>query len=197
MSTYQFPSVDDNEPIVGTPVIMNLYENEDLITNINGLYQDKDYSNPSHSIGQVDSLPNQRLAVDREKTINEGKSYAELAREKARRDVKEKRQNYLLNEVKKPSKATFKKDLQATAVEKASKYDNDFSRYGEKLKQEQYILAELPTIYQKANPEPKTNQKNNYDFLKRSQIYNKKENTAQKEHRIAQELNLTRFEDVN
>ena len=33
--------------------------------------------------------------------------------------------------------------------------------------------------------------KNNYDFLKKSQIYNKKENQSEKERKIAQELNLT------
>lgn len=33
--------------------------------------------------------------------------------------------------------------------------------------------------------------KNNYDFLKKSQIYNKKEHQSEKERKIAQELNLT------
>ena len=33
--------------------------------------------------------------------------------------------------------------------------------------------------------------KNNFDFLKKSQIYNKKENQTEKERKVAQELNLT------
>ncbi len=67
----------------------------------------------------------------------------------------------------------------------------------DKLRQEDYILAELPIVYQEpVNASRKSSKKNNYDFLKRSQIYNKKENQSHKEAFFAQELNLSRFEDV-
>ncbi|HEO7582219.1 TPA: hypothetical protein VBL43_001437, partial [Streptococcus agalactiae] len=45
-------------------------------------------------------------------------------------------------------------------------------------------------------PNPKT-KKNNFDFLKRSQVYNKQDNQFHKERAKAQELNLTRFKDIN
>ena len=35
--------------------------------------------------------------------------------------------------------------------------------------------------------------KNNYDFLKKSQIYNKKNKQTEQERQVAQELNLTRI----
>ncbi|MDU6352297.1 MAG: cystathionine gamma-synthase, partial [Streptococcus mitis] len=35
--------------------------------------------------------------------------------------------------------------------------------------------------------------KNNYDFLKKSQIYNKKNQQKEQERQVAQELNLTRI----
>ena len=50
-----------------------------------------------------------------------------------------------------------------------------------------------------ANPTPKNQtekaKKNNYDFLKKSQIYNKKNKQTEQERQVAQELNLTRITD--
>lgn len=43
MTNTQFPLVADGVPIIDTAKQMALYENEDLITNIHGYYQDKDY----------------------------------------------------------------------------------------------------------------------------------------------------------
>ena len=39
----RFPFVADGEPVSNPPKVMALYENEDLITNIHGAYQDKNY----------------------------------------------------------------------------------------------------------------------------------------------------------
>ena len=71
-------------------------------------------------------------------------------------------------------------------------------RFSDHLHQDTYILAELPKNYSEPkNPSRKENKKNNYDFLKTSQIYNQKEKQEYQERHVAQELNLERFEDVN
>lgn len=72
------------------------------------------------------------------------------------------------------------------------------SRFTKKLHQDNYILAELPKEYKEPKnlPQQGTTKKNNYDFLKSSQIYNNKEMRQQREKTIAQELNLSRFEDL-
>ena len=73
----------------------------------------------------------------------------------------------------------------------------EFVKYSKKLSQSHYILAaEINHIYtdtdEKQVPSPK---KNNYDFLKKSQIYNKKNKQREQERQLAQELNLTRITD--
>ena len=67
-----------------------------------------------------------------------------------------------------------------------------------RLQQDSYILAEVaPTYQQPSNPSRKNVKKNSYDFLKRSQVYNYPERQTYREHRVAQELNLTHLEDAN
>ena len=70
----------------------------------------------------------------------------------------------------------------------------EFTKFSKKLTQNHYILAEMTsqkqTIMETENPVPK---KNNYDFLKKSQIYNKNEKQTEKERKVAQELNLTKM----
>ena len=68
----------------------------------------------------------------------------------------------------------------------------ELTKYSDKLTQSHYILAEMtPQMQQTTKEEHLGPKKNNYDFLKKSQIYNKKENQSEKERKIAQELNLT------
>ena len=60
------------------------------------------------------------------------------------------------------------------------------------MTQSHYILAENSVQVQKSSAEDNLGpKKNNFDFLKKSQIYNKKENQTEKERKVAQELNLT------
>ena len=132
---------------------MALYENEDLITNIHGAYQDKSYDDVTRDYNFVGKDEQDASRIE---SVTQGKSYAELAREEARRDIRKKRQDYLSKEVKAPSKAALQQQLKATIKPK----------------------------------------KNNYDFLKESQIYNKEVLQSQREHKVAQELNLTRFDDA-
>ena len=67
-------------------------------------------------------------------------------------------------------------------------------KYGERLKQEQLILLEeaeeLPVQESHQEEKPK---KNNYDFLKKSQIYNKDHQNIQTRP-IKQELDVTNLD---
>lgn len=96
----QFPLIPDGEPCLQEPVSMRLYENEDLITNIRGPYQDKDYNDLLPNYDFLSAKPsNRKQAPKRVETQEAGMTYAEEAREKAKRDVREKRQKFLRQEV--------------------------------------------------------------------------------------------------
>ncbi|SDL55380.1 hypothetical protein SAMN05216400_1031 [Streptococcus equinus] len=186
----RFPLVADGEPVSNPPKVMALYENEDLITNIHGDYRDKNYDDVTKDYNFGDKDKNDASA-------NQGKTYAELAREEARRDIRKKRQAYLSKEVKKTSKAAMQQQLKTPLPKRAVKPKNDLSHFAEKMHQDDYILAEIPVTYKKPdNSSTVKPTKNNYDFLKRSQIYNKEALQSQRDHKVAQELNLTRFDDV-
>lgn len=190
----RFPLVADGEPVSNPPKVMALYENEDLITNIHGAYQDKSYDDVTRD---YDFVGKDEQDASRIESVTQGKSYAELAREEARRDIRRKRQDYLSKEVKAPSKAALQQQLKATLPKKTAKPKSSLSHLAEKLHQDDYILAEIPVTYKKPdNSSTIKPKKNNYDFLKESQIYNKEVLQSQREHKVAQELNLTRFDDA-
>lgn len=190
----RFPLVADGEPVSNPPKVMALYENEDLITNIHGAYQDKSYDDVTRDYNFVGKDEQDASRIE---SVTQGKSYAELAREEARRDIRRKRQAYLSKEVKAPSKAALQQQLKATLPKKAAKPTSSLSHLAEKLHQDDYILAEIPVTYKKPdNSSTIKPKKNNYDFLKESQIYNKEVLQSQREHKVAQELNLTRFDDA-
>lgn len=190
-----FPLVADDEIIIETPKLMKLYDNEDLITNITGHYEDKDFDNTisgQHFVSKTSDI-NKTLS-NRLEIHNIEKSYAAIARKEARQDIKKKRQAYLSKELSPSPRSIFPKKV----LPPSSKITNDLHRIASKLQQEDYILADIA----KNNPDSKElsvnkQRKNNYDFLKKSQIYNKKETKQNKEKKIAQELNLSRFEDIN
>ena len=95
----QFPLIPDGESCLQEPISMRLYENEDLITNIRGPYQDKDYNDFFLNHDFLSAKPHKRKqAPDRAETQEDGMTYAEEAREKAKRDVRDKRQKYLRQE---------------------------------------------------------------------------------------------------
>ena len=190
----RFPLVADGEPVSNPPKVMALYENEDLITNIHGAYQDKSYDDVTRDYNFVGKDEQDASRIE---SVTQGKSYAELAREEARRDIRRKRQAYLSKEVKAPSKAALQQQLKATLPKKTAKPTSSLSNLAEKLHQDDYILAEIPVTYKKPdNSSTIKPKKNNYDFLKESQIYNKEVLQSQREHKVAQELNLTRFDDA-
>ena len=190
MKQVRFPIVSDDEIMLTEMPFMNLYDESDLISNIKGDYQDKNYLEWS-PINAEKKSPIQASGKLPEK------SYAELAREEARADLKRKRSaKYLTQDVSftkryKPSNNVVRQANQPTAPFQKEN-PGELTKYSEKLTQSHYILAEIAPQMQQATKEEQLGpKKNNYDFLKKSQIYNKKENQSEKERKIAQELNLT------
>ena len=193
MKQVRFPIVSDDEIMLTEMPFMDLYDESDLISNIKGDYQDKNYLEWSPITTEKNPLvqASDKLAKKKEK------SYAELAREEARADLKRKRSaKYLTQDVSftkryKPSNNVVRQANQPTAPFQKEN-PGEFAKFSKKLAQEHYILADStsqkPTVTDAETTVPK---KNNYDFLKKSQIYNKKENQSEKERKIAQELNLT------
>ncbi|MGT2771659.1 hypothetical protein [Streptococcus marimammalium] len=190
-----FPLVADDEIIIEAPKLMKLYDNEDLITNINGHYVDKNFDNTASDYPFVAKASNIHKTVPNPAELhNTEKSYASIAREEARQDIKKKRQAYLSKDLAYSPRSIFPKKVLASSP----KFTNDLRRIASKLQQEDYILADIATSYPDTQDLAiNKHQKNNYDFLKKSQIYNKKEMAQNKEKKIAQELNLTRFQDIN
>lgn len=193
MKQVRFPIVSDDEIILTEMPFMDLYDESDLISNIKGDYKDKNYlewspitTEKKSPVQASDKLPKKKE-----------KSYAELAREEARADLKRKRSaKYLTQDVSftkryKPSNNVVRQANQPTAPFQKEN-PGELTKYSDKLKQSHYILAEIaPQMQQTSKEEHLGSKKNNYDFLKKSQIYNKKENQSEKERKIAQELNLT------
>jgi hypothetical protein len=193
MKQVRFPIVSDDEIMLTEMPFMDLYDESDLISNIKGDYQDKNYLEWSPITTEKKPLVQASDKLPEKKE----KSYAELAREEARADLKRKRSaKYLTQDVSftkryKPSNNVVRQANQPTAPFQKEN-PGEFAKFSKKLAQEHYILADStsqkPTVTDAETTVPK---KNNYDFLKKSQIYNKKENQSEKERKIAQELNLT------
>lgn len=203
MKQERFPLVSDDEVMLTEMPVMNLYDESDLISNIKGEYRDKNYlewapiteEKPVKAIEKPVEKPKKApLGVKKE-----GKSYAEVAREEARADLKKKRSaSYLTKDIT-PTRRHSQPSLVRQGNQPTAPFQKEnpgeFVKYSQKLTQSHYILAEevhsIPTKSEEVSaPAPK---KNNYDFLKKSQIYNKKSKQTEQERRIAQELNLTRI----
>lgn len=205
MTEKTFPLVADDEPMLTPMPQMNLYDDSDLISNIMGDYVEKNYldwhsiagnTHAHHPYGQ----PASTVQAEREPAPKAEKTYAEKAREEARADLKKKRSAaYLRSDSPVKSRNHVLSQGQKTAkpTAKLHKHESgEFAKYGQNLRQEHYILADLPPRYEH-QPEPSQGnqpKKNNYDFLKKSQIYNQKERPSKRERKIAQELNLTKLD---
>lgn len=103
-----------------------------------------------------------------------------MAREEARADLKKKRSaNYLTQDfslARRHSQPSLVRQGNQPTAPFQKENPGEFVKYSQKLTQSHYILAEevhsIPTKNEEVSaPAPK---KNNYDFLKKSQIYNKK-----------------------
>ena len=203
MKQERFPLVSDDEVMLTEMPVMNLYDESDLISNIKGEYRDKNYLEWAPITEEKPVKPIEKPVEKPKKSglgvKKEGKSYAEVAREEARADLKKKRSaSYLTKDItptrRHSQPSTVRQGNQPTAPFQKEN-PGEFVKYSQKLTQSQYILAEevhsIPTKNEEVSaPAPK---KNNYDFLKKSQIYNKKSKQTEQERRVAQELNLTRI----
>ena len=194
----RFPIVADDEVMLTEMPVMNLYDESDFISNIKGDYQDKNYLEWS----PITEEKKQEEAKPLVKTIEKKeKSYAELAREEARADLKKKRSaRYLTQDVshtRRQTKTSIVRQANQPTAPFQKENPGEFAKYSQNLSQSHYILAE--TVAQVASPAPNSEKshpkKNNYDFLKKSQIYNKKSKQKEKERQVAQELNLTRMSE--
>ena len=203
MREERFPLVSDDEVILTEMPVMNLYDESDFISNIKGEYRDKNYLEWAPITEEKPVKPIEKPVEKPKKAPlgvkKEGKSYAEVAREEARADLKKKRSaSYLTKDIT-PTRRHSQPSLVRQGNQPTAPFQKEnpgeFVKYSQKLTQSHYILAEevhsIPTKNEEVSaPAPK---KNNYDFLKKSQIYNKKSKQTEQERRVAQELNLTRI----
>ena len=198
MTQKRFPIVADDEVMLTEMPVMNLYDESDFISNIKGDYQDKNYLEWS----PITEDKKQEEAKPLVKSIEKKeKSYAELAREEARADLKKKRSaRYLTQDVshtRRQTKTSHVRPANQPTAPFQKENPGEFAKYSQKLGQSHYILAE--TVSQVEHPiadgETSHSKKNNYDFLKKSQIYNKKSKQKEQERQVAQELNLTRMSE--
>ena len=203
MREERFPLVSDDEVMLTEMPVMDLYDESDFISNIKGEYRDKNYlewapiteEKPVKQIEKPVEKPKKSgLGVKKE-----GKSYAEVAREEARADLKKKRSaSYLTKDIT-PTRRHSHPSLVRQGNQPTAPFQKEnpgeFVKYSQKLTQSHYILAEeVSNISTQAEPKETSGpKKNNYDFLKKSQIYNKKSKQTEQERRVAQELNLTRI----
>ncbi len=203
MREERFPLVSDDEVILTEMPVMDLYDESDFISNIKGEYRDKNYlewapiteEKPVKQIEKTVEKPKKAgLGVKKE-----GKSYAEVAREEARADLKKKRSaSYLTKDItptRRPSQQRLDRQGNQPTAPFQKENPGEFVKYSQKLTQSHYILAEeVNNISTQAEPKETSGpKKNNYDFLKKSQIYNKKNQQKEQERQVAQELNLTRI----
>ena len=203
MREERFPLVSDDEVMLTEMPVMDLYDESDFISNIKGEYRDKNYlewapiteEKPVKAVEkQVEKPKKAGLGVKKE-----GKSYAEVAREEARADLKKKRSaSYLTKDIPPTRRHSQPSPLsqgnQPTAPFQKEN-PGEFIKYSQKLTQSHYILAEeiKHISTDSVEKQARTANKNNYDFLKKSQIYNKKNKEIEQERQLAQELNLTRI----
>ena len=203
MREERFPLVSDDEVILTEMPVMNLYDESDFISNIKGEYRDKNYLEWAPITEEKPVKPLEK-PVEKPKKAGlgvkkEGKSYAEVAREEARADLKKKRSaSYLTKDItptRRPSQQRLDRQGNQPTAPFQKENPGEFVKYSQKLTQSHYILAEeVSNISTQAEPKETSGpKKNNYDFLKKSQIYNKKSKQTEQERRVAQELNLTRI----
>ena len=203
MREERFPLVSDDEVMLTEMPVMDLYDESDFISNIKGEYRDKNYLEWTPITEEKPVNPIEK-PVEKPKKVGlgvkkEGKSYAERAREEARADLKKKRSaSYLTKDItptrRHPQPSIVRQGNQSAALCQKENL-GEFVKYSQKLTQSHYILAEEVShisthAEQKETSGPK---KNNYDFLKKSQIYNKKNQQKEQERQVAQELHLTRI----
>ena len=203
MREERFPLVSDDEIMLTEMPVMDLYDESDFISNIKGEYRDKNYLEWAPITEEAPVKPIEKQVEKPKKAPlgvkKEGKSYAEVAREEARADLKKKRSaNYLTQDfsrARRHSKSGLVRQGNQPTAPFQKENPGEFIKYSQKLTQSHYILAEeiKHISTDSVEKQARTANKNNYDFLKKSQIYNKKNKEIEQERQLAQELNLTRI----
>ena len=203
MREERFPLVSDDEIMLTEMPVMDLYDESDFISNIKGEYRDKNYLEWAPITEEKPVKPIEKTVEKPKKSglgvKKEGKSYAEVAREEARADLKKKRSaSYLTKDItptRRPSQQRLDRQGNQPTAPFQKENPGEFVKYSQKLTQSHYILAEeVNNMSTQAEPKETSGpKKNNYDFLKKSQIYNKKNQQKEQERQVAQELNLTRI----
>lgn len=203
MKQERFPLVSDDEVMLTEMPVMNLYDESDFISNIKGEYRDKNYLEWAPITEETPVKPIEKPVEKPKKSglgvKKEGKSYAEVAREEARADLKKKRSaSYLTKDItptRRPSQQRLDRQGNQPTAPFQKENPGEFVKYSQKLTQSHYILAEEVSHISTQTEQAETAgpKKNNYDFLKKSQIYNKKNQQKEQERQVAQELNLTRI----
>ncbi|CRH90043.1 Uncharacterised protein [Chlamydia trachomatis] len=207
-----FPLIADDEVLVEPAPQMTLYDESDLISNIKGPYQDKDFSHPVATVEvvQEDLLPplfssqpsgySRRERLQRPtppRAVYSEKTQGQLAREQAREDLKRKKSAVYLQDEKTSLHKPLRQSVTAPLVPEHKL--THLSHLADKLRQDTYILADMPAVYslekEDRAKEEAPLQRNSYDFLKRSQVYDYPERQVRHERRVAQELNLTHMEE--
>ncbi|MBJ6746233.1 hypothetical protein JEQ21_07155 [Streptococcus sp. 121] len=165
MADKQFPL----EPIFEERKYLNLYEESDLISNIKGDYEDK-------SIYDWAPISNVRQEVELPQEAKTFQTDAALGREEARESVRQKRSAAYLQD---DPNQTFRKELQSRRLKTEptalfqQESASDYRKYSQNLSQERYILADLRGS--RGRKPKKSANKDSYDFLRKSQIYQEKE----------------------
>ena len=201
MKQDRFPLVSDDEIMLTKMPVMDLYDESDFISNIKGDYRDKNYLewSPINEEETVVSPVINKESKPSPEPKKVEKTYAELAREEARADLKKKRSaKYLTQDVshtRRHNGSTLVRQGNQPTAPFQKENPGELAKFSKNLIQSHYILAE--EVGQVATSTPKTQtgkaKKNNYDFLKKSQIYNKKNKQTEQERQVARELNLTRI----
>lgn len=225
MKRTTFPLVADDELVVGKNPHMSLYDETDLISNIKGPYQEKDYGRkeesrlsseqPREAVRDIpeDLFPplyhaepspysrRERLtkplapSAVGQARISDSKTQGQLAREQAREDLKKKRSAAYLKDDKPAPARVERREVTAPLVKERNP---QLVTLADRLRQTSYILADMPAVYsleKEDRAQQSTTRKNSYDFLKKSQVYNYPERKLHQEHQMAQELNLTHMEE--
>ena len=158
MKEKTFPLISDDEIMLSEMPRMNLYDESDLISNINGDYVDKNYLEWEPIVKKiVDSQVKEGKAYQATSAIPSAevakpapKSYAELAREEARADLKKKRSAaYLTSDfiTKKRSHPAVNNANTAISHQPTAFFQKEngsgLSKYSRNLKQDHYILAAI------------------------------------------------------
>ena len=104
MREERFPLVSDDEVMLTEMPVMDLYDESDFISNIKGEYRDKNYLEwaPITEENQSNRLKSRQRNLKKAPlgVKKEGRSYAEVAREEARADLKKKRSaSYLTKDI--------------------------------------------------------------------------------------------------